>query len=96
MPNDDYDGADGPSQPWRNRTPTTTHTITSTSPPQTTEIGAPLDTPTSPLPPSTSESSAETTSASPTLEDDEGEESTERTTRRSPLTNVTRTFDPNP
>ncbi|KUI02623.1 hypothetical protein [Mycobacterium sp. IS-3022] len=148
MPNYDYDGAEGASQPWHNRTPlvvgasavalavvavlilaitylsrhfsepeeaplnfveptfsatpppvdtpTTTQTITSTSPPQTTEIGGPLDPSTSPLPTSTSESSPQTTSASPTLEEDESEESTERTTRRRPRTNVTRTFDPYP
>lgn len=153
MPSGDsehYDGAEGPSQPWHNRTalvvglsalalaiiavlilgitymsrhfgepeeaplnfveptfsatsppvdtPTTTQTITSTSPPQTTEIGGPLDPSpsTSPPPTATSESSATTTSASPTVETDEDEESTERTTRRRPRTNVTRTFDPYP
>ncbi len=71
---------------------TTTQTITSTSPPETTEIGGPLDPSTTP---STTPSS-ETTSEPPTVEDDEDEDeqTTERTTRRTPRTNVTRTLNP--
>ena len=78
----------------RSGTATTTQTITSTSPPQTTEIGGPLDPSTTPSTTSTSPSttsSSETTSEAPTVEQDE--ESTERTTRR-PRTNVTRTLNP--
>ena len=78
----------------RSGTATTTQTITSTSPPQTTEIGGPLDPPTTPSTTSSSETTSESSSEPPTLEtEDEDEESTVRTTRR-PRTNVTRTLNP--
>ena len=78
----------------RSGTATTTQTITSTSPPQTTEIGGPLDPSTTPSTTSSTTSSSETTSEPPTVEEEtEEEESTERTTRR-PRTNVTRTLNP--
>ncbi|WP_322788815.1 hypothetical protein [Mycolicibacterium rutilum] len=81
--------------PAQSRTPTTTattQTITSTSPPQTTEINEP----TTPSESTTSES--ETTSERPRVRDteDDDEESTPRTTRRGPRTNVTRTLNPFP
>lgn len=84
--------------PTRSGAATTTQTITSTSPPQTTEIGGPLDplTPTPSTTPSTT-SSGETTSEAPAVEEppqDGDEESTTRTTRRGPRTNVTRTLNP--
>jgi cytoskeletal protein RodZ len=79
------------------RTATTTQTITSTSPPQTTEIGGPLDPPISPTTSGSATSSAPPTSEEPEAseaEEDEDDEPTERTTRRGPRTNVTRTLDP--
>jgi cytoskeletal protein RodZ len=82
-------------------TPTTTATITSTSPPVTTDI----DTPTSSSPTSSSDTSGSTTSSSEpsqrsaprtTSEQDDDGESAPRTTRRGPRTNVTRTLYPRP
>jgi hypothetical protein len=73
-------------------TPTTTQTITSTRPPETTDINGP---PTS--------SSSSTTSSSETSTDDttarrdsENDDRPSRTTRRGPRTNVTRTLNPYP
>ncbi len=81
----------------------TTATITSTSPPQTTEINGPL-------PPESTTSGSETTSGTETTSstatatsttpsrseaDEGGEPTTTRTTRR-PRTNVTRTLNPYP
>lgn len=77
------------------RTPTaTTGTITSTSPPLTTEINEPA-------PPSESTTPSSETTTSPTTtrsEADEDEETTTTTTRttRRPRTNVTRTLYPYP
>jgi hypothetical protein len=73
-------------------TPTTTQTITSTRPPETTDINGP---PTS--------SSSSTTSSNETSTDDttarrdsENDNRPSRTTRRGPRTNVTRTLNPYP
>ncbi|MGV0714102.1 hypothetical protein ABQE93_01730 [Mycolicibacterium sp. XJ662] len=74
----------------RSAAPTvTTQTVTTTSPPQTTDLSA-LET--------TSETTTETetSSAEPTVETDDEEESTETSTRRKPRTNVTRTLYPLP
>jgi hypothetical protein len=88
----------------QSRTPTaTTGTITSTSPPQTTEINDPAPTSGSETTSSAeTTTTTETTTTSPTTtrreadEDDEEEgETTTRTTRR-PRTNVTRTLYPLP
>jgi hypothetical protein len=74
---------------------TTTATITSTSPPETTDI----DGPSAPVT-TTSEapSSSETSRRRPTTrnDDDEDDGPTSRTTRRTPRTNITRTFNPYP
>lgn len=68
--------------------PTTTQTITSTSPPQTTDL--------EPAPPPTTTSGSETSTDETTAEDDseEDDETTGRPTRRGPRTNVTRTLNP--
>jgi hypothetical protein len=71
----------------RSGTPTTTGTITSTSPPQTTDLN-PGD--------ATSSSSSSRESTSRHDDEDDDDTSTTRTTRRKPRTNVTRTFDPYP
>ena len=63
-------------------TATTTQTITSTSPPQTTDIGGPLDPVTTPSTTSSSETTPTTTSEPPTVEEDEDEESTPPRRRR--------------
>ncbi|MFI5506672.1 hypothetical protein ACIA48_04330 [Mycobacterium sp. NPDC051804] len=81
---------------------TTTQTITSTSPPETTDIDGPSTSPTSPTSPTsssaTTSSSTETPTRRPTTgnDDDEDEGPTTRTTRRTPRTNITRTFNPLP
>ncbi|WP_313959933.1 hypothetical protein [Mycobacterium deserti] len=76
-------------------TTTTTQTITSTSPPLTTEINTPdlPSTTTSSSETSESDTAEETTAEETTSEE---EETTERTTRRGPRTNVTRTLYPPP
>jgi hypothetical protein len=84
---------------------TTTQTITSTSPPQTTDIDGPSGSSSSSTSSSSSSSSSSsTTSSSPTsteqttarTEEDEDDQPTTRTSRQRPRTNVTRTFNPYP
>jgi hypothetical protein len=72
---------------------TTTQTITSTSPPETTDIDGPSATSSSSETTSSSESS---TRRPTTRNDDDGEGPTTRTPRRTPRTNITRTFNPLP
>jgi hypothetical protein len=72
-------------------TPTTTQTITSTRPPETTDINGPPTSSSSTT--SSSESSTDDTTA---RRDSENDDRPSRTTRRGPRTNVTRTFNPNP
>lgn len=80
----------------------TTGTITSTSPPQTTEINDPLPsgstTPGTQTTPGTetTSGSATTSPTPPRSEADEGGEPTTTRTTRRPRTNVTRTLDPYP
>jgi cytoskeletal protein RodZ len=79
-------------------TPTTTATITSTSPPVTTDIDGPSSTTTSP---SSDTSSTDTPSTTHTAwtrpyTPPSGEDSEPSTTRRGPRTNVTRTLYPQP
>ncbi len=72
---------------------TTTQTITSTSPPETTDIDGPSATSSS----ETTSSSSSTTRPPTTRRDDDGDDGpTTRTTRRTPRTNITRTFNPLP
>jgi cytoskeletal protein RodZ len=75
-------------------TPTTTQTITSTSPPVTTDIGDPSATSATTTTSTTTSSSETTTARTTSAEEDEDDETT-RTTRR-PRTNVTRTLYPIP
>lgn len=79
-------------------TTATTGTVTSTNPPETTEINDPPPSETTTSGSETTSSSETTTSSErpPTSEADEDDaETTTRTTRR-PRTNVTRTLYPNP
>ncbi|WP_101950610.1 hypothetical protein [Mycobacterium sp. 3519A] len=81
----------------RSTTPTTTETITSTSPPVTTDINGPSST----TPSSSDTSSTETPSTTHTAwtqpyTPPPGEDSEPSTTRRGPRTNVTRTLYPQP
>jgi len=78
----------------QSETTTTTQTITSTSPPETTDINGPSATSSS----ETTSSSSERSTRRPTTrrDDDEDEGPTTRTTRRTPRTNITRTFNPLP
>lgn len=73
-------------------TPTTTETITSTSPPMTTDINPESTTPT------TTDSETPSTSRTPrtsrTRDDDGEEDGDTTTTRKRPRTNVTRTLYP--
>jgi hypothetical protein len=82
--------ATGPS------TPTTTATITSTSPPITSDINPSSTTPTSSSDPSSSTDTSTRTAWTKPYTPPSGEESAPPTTRRGPRTNVTRTLYPQP
>jgi len=78
-------------------TPTTTETITSTSPPVTTDINGPSSTTSSSSDTSTTDTTSTTRTAwTQPYTPPGGEESSPPTTRRGPRTNVTRTLYPQP
>jgi hypothetical protein len=76
-------------------TPTTTETITSTSPPVTTDINGPSSTTSSSGTSSSTDTSPGTAWTKP-YTPPSGNESSPTTTRRGPRTNVTRTLYPQP
>jgi cytoskeletal protein RodZ len=78
-------------------TPTTTATITSTSPPVTTDINGPSSTtPSTDTSGSSSTDTSTRTAWTKPYTPPSGDESTPSTTRRGPRTNVTRTLYPQP